>query len=219
MIDDSDVKYIEDSEEEDISGLDTSEPVDDIFPSTNISTDDILITEIKESRHQLSVLIKESANIAPDDNAAASAIATAPVSNMMVPPLDYKPASCLDDDFEIARQNLIALTKAGPSIIEDLVSLAKSSEHPNAYKALTDSLTVFSQLNKDLLGLYEQKRNIENKGKTDATGGGSTTNNNVFFGTTDELLDHLSNKGLLTMGNAPTVIESSAIEVKEEDAK
>lgn len=211
-----DEKYIEDSEEEDISGLDTSDTITENSINAN---DDILVTEIKESRHQLSVLIKESANIAPDDDAAASAIATAPVSTMMVPPLDYKPASCLDDDFEIARQNLIALTKAGPSIIEDLVSLAKSSEHPNAYKALTDSLTVFSQLNKDLLGLYEQKRNIENKGKTDNTGGGSTTNNNVFFGTTDELLDHLSNKGLLTMGNAPTVINSSVIEVKEEDAK
>ena len=212
MIEDNDEKYIEDTEEEDISGLDTSEPLDNTQTTSNISTDDILITEIKESKHQLATLIKESVNLAPDED--ASGITVAPVSTMLVPPLDYKPKSCLDDDFEIARQNIIALTKAGPSIIEDLVSLAKSSEHPNAYKALADSLTIFSNLNKDLLGLYEQKRNIENKGKTDTTGGGSTTNNNVFFGTTDELLDHLSNKGLLTMANTPNVIE-----VKEEDAK
>ena len=65
MIDED--RFIEDTDEEDISGLDVDQ--DDNLPTT-----EILITEVIESKHQLPNLVKESLNIAPDDTAAASSI-------------------------------------------------------------------------------------------------------------------------------------------------
>jgi hypothetical protein len=197
MIDED--RFIEDTDEEDISGLDVDQ--DDNLPTT-----EILITEVIESKHQLPNLVKESLNIAPDDTAAASSIvATGATGGAVVPQLEYAKNSSLDDDFEIARKNIIALTKAAPSIIEDLVALAKSSEHPNAYRALTDTLTTFAQLNKDLLGLYEQKKTIENKDKNFKEGNTiQNQNNTVFIGTTDELIEQYAKNGLLTLGNPST---------------
>lgn len=197
MIDED--RFIEDTDEEDISGLDVDQ--DDNLPTT-----EILITEVIESKHQLPNLVKESLNIEPDDTAAASSIvATGATGGAVVPQLEYAKNSSLDDDFEIARKNIIALTKAAPSIIEDLVALAKSSEHPNAYRALTDTLTTFAQLNKDLLGLYEQKKTIENKDKNFKEGNTiQNQNNTVFIGTTDELIEQYAKNGLLTLGNPST---------------
>ena len=197
MIDED--RFIEDTDEEDISGLDVDQ--DDNLPTT-----EILITEVIESKHQLPNLVKESLNIAPDDTAAASSIvATGATGGAVVPQLEYAKNSSLDDDFEIARKNIIALTKAAPSIIEDLVALAKSSEHPNAYRALTDTLTTFAQLNKDLLGLYEQKKTIENKDKNFKEGNTiQNQNNTVFIGTTDELIEQYAKNVLLTLGNPST---------------
>lgn len=177
-----------------------------------------LVTEVKESDKKLAELIKAAESISETEltspqpvNAVVPINTNTSLATKQLPPLEYGGMANLDNDFELARSNMIQLTKAGNAVVEDLVALAKSSEHPNAYKTLTETLTAIAQLNKDLLELYDRKSTIENKNKKGSnnttTGEGTNiqhnTQNNVFVGTTDELLDMIAKKGLLTLDGDP----------------
>ncbi|TXG86102.1 MAG: hypothetical protein E6R13_01060 [Spirochaetes bacterium] len=118
----------------------------------------------------------------------------------------YNSSSSLDDDFEIARKNIINITAKGSDIINDLIVLAKTSDHPGAFRVLNETITALSSLNKDLIDLYDKKLTIETKlkkieGESSVTSprvqNNSQTNNNIFVGTTDDLFDELKKQGLL----------------------
>ncbi len=178
-----------------------------------ITTDpnSFIVLNILDSDKKLPELIKISNNLKPNQDVDENIDESQPSSNeLAMPKLEYTQLPDLESDFQLARRNLIALTKQGTSVVEDIVALAKSTEHPNTYKALNETLSTFAQLNKDLLEIYRTKIEIEKKV---AETGGITTNspnqvsnqsnvqNNVFIGTTDELLAKIANAGLNQLDN------------------
>lgn len=121
----------------------------------------------------------------------------------------YTSNSSLDDDFEIARKNIINITAKGSDIINDLIVLAKTSDHPGAFRVLHETITTLSSLNKDLIDLYDKKLTIETKlkkienesGVKSGVQNNTQNNNNIFVGTTDDLFTVLKEQGMLGTDN------------------
>jgi hypothetical protein len=124
----------------------------------------------------------------------------------------YTSNSSLDDDFEIARKNIINITAKGSDIINDLIVLAKTSDHPGAFRVLHETITTLSSLNKDLIDLYDKKLTIETKlkkienesGVKSGVQNNTQNNNNIFVGTTDDLFTVLKEQGMLGTDNFNT---------------
>jgi hypothetical protein len=97
----------------------------------------------------------------------------------------------LDTDF--ARINIKSLIKKGNVAIDDLLQVAKHSEHPRAYEVAATLIKNLSDLNKDLLEIQKRKQDLQ---------GIKPSNDNkdvnidkaVFVGSTNELMKLLKNK-------------------------
>lgn len=194
-----------------------------ISPITNHSINPIvtndpnsfIVLNILDSEHKLPELIKLSTNLKPNEELDSKRIEEESSKELSMPKLEYNNLPDLESDFQLARRNLIALTKHGTNVVEDMIALARSTEHPNTYKTLNETLTTFSQLNKDLLELYKSKVDIEKKiGNAENTNisAGTTNNqsnvqNNFFVGTTDELLAKIAREGLNTLDNVIIPLE------------
>lgn len=95
------------------------------------------------------------------------------------------PAATVDQveqDFEYARGNMIAVIEKGQEALGDILQIAQQSQQPRAFEVVSDLVKTLAQTNKDLLELMKQKKDIENKD------GPKTVNNNLFVGSTAELL-------------------------------
>lgn len=96
----------------------------------------------------------------------------------------------LNDDYELARQNIQSLVKKGQKNLDELLELASKLEHPRAYEVVAQYLKVLGEQSVNLIELskkVEQTKDIsEKKGKAQ-----NVTNNAYFMGTTTELLEKL----------------------------
>ena len=91
-------------------------------------------------------------------------------------------------DFDLARSTLRDLISRNDAVIEDLVSLARSSEHPRAYEVAGQLIKTQADIAKDLLGIYKQKKDAEDKASI------KTQNNIVFAGSTSDLLKMIASE-------------------------
>jgi hypothetical protein len=186
----------------------------------NITNDpnNFIVLNILDSDKKLPDLIKASNNLKANEELDDTKIDESTSKELVMPKLEYSALPDLESDFQLARRNLIALAKQGTSVVEDIVALARSTEHPNTYKALNETISTFAQLNKDILEIYRTKVEIEKKvGGANSDGimplqGGSPVQNNFFVGTTDELLAKIASAGLNTLDNM-------IVPVKEDDAE
>lgn len=89
----------------------------------------------------------------------------------------------VDEDFQLARENLKELIEQGKDIFAEMVQVAKQSQHPRAYEVLGNLMKIAVDTNKDLLTLRKQKRELVKK--TD--GSPTTVNNNLVLSTADLL--------------------------------
>ena len=94
----------------------------------------------------------------------------------------------LDNDYSFARQNLYDVLTKGTAALEELVEIAKQSQHPRAYEVLATMIKNLGDTNDKLLALQKQIAEI----KTENEPQQATTihaDNAVFVGTTAELLE------------------------------
>ena len=75
--------------------------------------------------------------------------------------------------------------------VEEMLEVAKQSEHPRAYEVLSKLLKDTSDVSNQLMQLHKQVKEIE-KDDTPALPKGDTTNN-VFIGSTTDLQRMLKN--------------------------
>lgn len=95
----------------------------------------------------------------------------------------------LDRDMAYARENLYQAINSGSEALEEMLELAKSSEHPRAFEVVATLIKTLADVNKDLVTLADKKDEMKN-GKREAKKadtGGSTTNNNLYVGSTADL--------------------------------
>ena len=90
-----------------------------------------------------------------------------------------------DNDFEFARQTYHDLLQKGSQALEDMIDVARATEHPRAFEVLSGMLKNVGDINGNLLDLHKKKSDIEKKEMPALPN--STTNNNVFVGSTTDL--------------------------------
>ena len=102
------------------------------------------------------------------------------------------PAVTDDDsetDFQYARENLYNLIERGQDGLEELIEIAKQSEHPRAFEVVGQMIDKLTTTNKELLNLHKTKKDIKVE-----KGGPTSVNNNLFVGSTAELQKMLKAK-------------------------
>lgn len=112
-------------------------------------------------------------------------------NSLNLPPLDMSTEGELvvvqdnepENDFQYARTNLYNVIEKGSQAIEDMIDLARASQHPRSYEVLSTLLKTVTDANKDLLDIRKKKKDLEDKPVSDPT----TVNNNLFVGSTAEL--------------------------------
>ena len=102
------------------------------------------------------------------------------------------PAITADDsetDFQYARENLYNLIERGTDGLEELLEIAKQSQHPRAFEVVGQMIDKLANTNKELLNLHKTKKDIKVE-----KGGPTSVNNNLFVGSTAELQKMLKAK-------------------------
>ena len=92
-----------------------------------------------------------------------------------------------DTDFRYTRENLYNLLERGQDAVEELLEIAKQSEHPRAFEVVGQLIGKLTETNKELMGLHKTKKDLSTeKGPTNVT-------NALFVGSTAELQKLLKN--------------------------
>ena len=91
----------------------------------------------------------------------------------------------IENDYEFSRTVLYDLINKGTEALEDMIMVAKESEHPRAYEVLSALIKNTADVNDKLLDLNKKHKDINTKSRP-ALPEGSTTNN-VFIGSTADL--------------------------------
>jgi hypothetical protein len=92
----------------------------------------------------------------------------------------------VDDDAEFARCNIRSLIEKGNVAMDQLLHVAKESEHPRAYEVAAGLIKNLSELNKDLLEI--QKRRKDLNPQEAASVKNVNVDKAVFVGSTAELV-------------------------------
>ena len=96
----------------------------------------------------------------------------------------------IDDDAEYARINIRALITKGNLAMDNLLHVAKESEHPRAYEVAANMLKNLADMNKDLMEIQKRKKDLlphETKSNS------MNIDKAVFVGSTTELVKFLKN--------------------------
>ena len=93
-----------------------------------------------------------------------------------------------DTDFRQTRENLYNLLERGQDAVEELLEIAKQSEHPRAFEVVGQLIGKLTETNKELMGLHKTKKDLSTeKGPTNVT-------NALFVGSTSDLQKMLKEK-------------------------
>tara|TARA_B100001996_G_scaffold371490_1_gene346881 strand:- start:193 stop:618 length:426 start_codon:yes stop_codon:yes gene_type:complete len=101
------------------------------------------------------------------------------------PPARVVPKTGKDDDidYNYTRENYYNLIERNQDAIEEMLEIAKQSEHPRAFEVVGQLIKSGLDANKELMGLHKTKKELSiQKG-----GDGVSVNNAVFVGSTAEL--------------------------------
>lgn len=90
-----------------------------------------------------------------------------------------------DNDFEYARRTYHDLLAKGSDALEEMMEVARATEHPRAFEVFSGLMKNIADINGNLLDLHKKKKDI-NKSDEKALPQGQTTNN-VFIGSTTDL--------------------------------
>ena len=104
------------------------------------------------------------------------------------PPIVREQRSDLPDDitkdYTYARENLYDVIEKGTSARDELVHLAKASEHPRAFEVVSQLTKTLVDANKDLLEIQKKVKSLR---KEDESKGPNNVTNALFVGSTSEL--------------------------------
>jgi hypothetical protein len=97
-----------------------------------------------------------------------------------------------EDDYQLARSTLRNLIYKSENTLDDMIELAKNSEHPRTYEVAGQLIKTVSDVAKDLIELQKKVKDLKDGDPISAK---NVTNNNVVFaGSTAELFKMLKNK-------------------------
>lgn len=95
------------------------------------------------------------------------------------------------NDYEYSRETLFDLIEKGRNALEDMIEVARESEHPRAFEVLSGLIKNVADVNDKLMDLNKKQKDFNTKQQTPASGG---TTNNLFVGSTTDLQRLLSDQ-------------------------
>lgn len=96
----------------------------------------------------------------------------------------------VDDDYEVARNNLRSLLEQGHEALSKAFQVAISSEHPTAFEVAGQIMSQLAEINSKLLELSEKRVKLKQAvGK--GAGPDKVVNNAIFIGSTSKLAELL----------------------------
>ena len=104
-----------------------------------------------------------------------------------------------DDDYDLARETLREVITQGRTALDDVISLARSSEHPRSYEVAGQIMKTMSDVAKDLLTLKKQKLDLESPKGSAPNPNIGQQNNIVFAGSTEDLIKMINQQQLNTI--------------------
>lgn len=93
-----------------------------------------------------------------------------------------------DSDFDLARDTLRDVIAKNNLVIDEMISIARSSETARSFEVAGQLLKSQSEIAKDLLELHKQKKAIDGEVEQKF----NQTNNIVFAGSTSDLMKMIS---------------------------
>ena len=91
----------------------------------------------------------------------------------------------IDKDYEFSRATYYNLIMKGQEALDDMMSVAQSTEHPRAYEVLGNMIKQLSEVNDKLMDLNKKKKDIKSKSLPALQA--PVTTNNLFVGSTTDL--------------------------------
>lgn len=96
------------------------------------------------------------------------------------------------NDYEYSREVLYDLINKGRDALEDMIEVARMSEHPRAFEVLSGLIKNTADVNDKLMDLNKKHKDINTKEKPQQVAGQTT--NNLFVGSTTDLQRMLQNQ-------------------------
>ena len=90
------------------------------------------------------------------------------------------------NDYEYSRETYYDLIEKGKAALEDMIEVARESEHPRAFEVLSGMIKNVSDVNDRLMDLHKKKKAYDQKDVLQVTAPEGTTNN-LFVGSTVDL--------------------------------
>ena len=112
------------------------------------------------------------------------------VPSMATKPIIPEKVDQVNDDYEFARDNLKRVIESGHDALNNMLEIAKQSEHPRAFEVVNQLMKTMADTQKDLLELKQREQKIngtENKSPKNVT-------NALFVGSTNELQKMIKDK-------------------------
>jgi hypothetical protein len=91
----------------------------------------------------------------------------------------------ISNDYRYARENLYDVIEKGSHALEELLNLAKASEHPRAFEVISQLTKTLVDANKDLLDIQKKVKELRKEEETQK--GPNNVTNALFVGSTSEL--------------------------------
>jgi len=118
------------------------------------------------------------------DNTIAKSLGITPLQSEPVEVIVPRQDDNIENDFRYTRENLYSVIEQGNKALEDMIDVARASEHPRAYEVVSTLMKTLVDANKDLLDLSKKKKELIDK---EEKVNPQTVNNNLFVGSTADL--------------------------------
>ena len=97
----------------------------------------------------------------------------------------------IDNDYKYARENLYGVIQKGTDALDNLIDLAKASEHPRAFEVVSQLTKTLVDANKDLLDIQKKVKDLKKEDKKENP---KNVTNALFVGSTAELQKMISGR-------------------------
>jgi len=127
-------------------------------------------------------------------NTVATPVVEAQIQQAPVQVRTASEEKTVDDDFDQARLALKDMIKKGQTAVDDIMGIARQSDHPRAFEVTGQLIKTVAETAKDLLALQKQKKELSRPEAGEVPKQIGTQNNIVFSGSTNDLLKMLKNQ-------------------------
>ena len=111
-------------------------------------------------------------------------------------------------DYSDARESLKDLIDVGRDAVDGILKVASEGDHPRAYEVASQMLKTVAEMNKDLIGLHKQMKEL----RKEETNINHTTNNSIYVGSTSDLQDLINEARSAKKALNTDIIDAEVVE-------